>query len=100
METTMNEQVFERIDAKLGALLAISVDHYLRETGIARPKPRSIDKMLNDVGLPPQDIAALLGKTDRAVYKVLEAEKKTKTSRSPRPPRPEQGPPSESEGAA
>jgi hypothetical protein len=73
----MNEQLFERIDGKLGALLAISVDQYLRETGIARPKPRSIDKMLTDVGLTPQDIAALLGKTERAVYKALEGNKRT-----------------------
>lgn len=96
----MNEQVFERIDAKLGALLAISVDQYLRETGVARPKPRSIDKMLNDVGLSPQDIAALLGKTDRAVYKVLEGEKKIQKERRAKPPRPDQAPASETEGAA
>lgn len=80
----MNEQVFERIDGKLGALLAISVDQYLRETGIARPKPRSIDKMLTDVGLTPQDIAALLGKTERAVYKALEGEKRTQERKSDR----------------
>lgn len=96
----MNEQVFERIDAKLGALLAISVDQYLRETGVARPKPRSIDKMLNDVGLSPQDIAALLGKTDRAVYKVLEGEKKIQKERSAKPPRPDQAPAPETEGVA
>ncbi|MGI8707342.1 MAG: hypothetical protein ACR2LG_03960 [Actinomycetota bacterium] len=96
----MNEQVFERIDAKLGALLAISVDQYLRETGIARPKPRSIDKILNDVGLTPQDIAALLGKTERAVYKVLEGKKKTQGRKSDKRRTPEQEQGSTNEGAA
>ncbi len=49
------------------AQLTINVDQYIRDTGIARPKPRSIDKMLSDVGLKTADIASLLGKTERAV---------------------------------
>lgn len=44
------------------AQLTIQVDRYIRETEIARPKPRSIDKMLSDVGLKTNDIAKLLGK--------------------------------------
>jgi hypothetical protein len=83
-----NDQGLERIDAKLAALLAISVDRYLRETGIARPKPRSIDRMLSDVGLNASDIASLLGKTERAVYKVLQEEQRQaeskRTSRKPK----------------
>jgi hypothetical protein len=76
-----NDQVFERLDAKLGALLAIAVDQYLRETGVARPNPRSIDKMLSDVGLAPRDVAALLGKTERAVYLALSEEQKKSQER-------------------
>ena len=60
------------------AQLTIQVDQYIRETGIARPKPRSIDKMLADVGVKPADIAHLLGKTERAVFMQLAADSKTK----------------------
>lgn len=49
------------------AQLSIQVDQYIRETEIAKPKPRYIDKMLSDVGLKTADIAKLLGKTERAV---------------------------------
>jgi hypothetical protein len=60
------------------AQLTISVDQYIRDTGIARPKPRSIDKMLSDVGLKTADIANLLGKTERAVNMQLASDGKTK----------------------
>ena len=63
----MSEDTLQRIDAKLSALLAIVIDSYLRQTDVARPKPRSIDKMLRDAGVPTGTIAALLGKTERAV---------------------------------
>lgn len=59
------------------AQLTISVDQYIRETGIARPKPRSIDKMLSDIGLKATDIANLLGKTERAVHKQLASDGKS-----------------------
>ena len=72
------EAVLKRIDAKLGALLAIQLDQYLRETGVARPKPRSVDRLLADAGLSPKEIAALLGKTDRAVQLALAKGKKGK----------------------
>lgn len=62
------------------AQLTINVDQYIRETGIARPKPRSIDKMLSDVGLKTADIASLLGKTERAVFMQLATDTKTKKS--------------------
>ena len=42
------------------AQLTIQVDQYIRDTGIARPKPRSIDKMLADVGVNPADISILM----------------------------------------
>lgn len=60
------------------AQLTIGIDQYIRETGIARPKPRSIDKMLSDVGLKAADIASLLGKTERAVHMQLAADSNTK----------------------
>lgn len=58
------------------AQLTIKVDQYIRETGVAKPKPRSIDKMLSDVGVKTSDIADLLGKTDRAVNMQLAADSK------------------------
>lgn len=71
-----SDKVLERIDAKLSALLSILIDSYLRETGLARPKNRSIDRLLMDAGLGAPDVAALLGKTERAVYKLLQEEQK------------------------
>jgi hypothetical protein len=56
------------------AQLSIAIDQYIRETGIARPKPRSVDKMLADVGLKASDIANILGKTERAVHLQLAAD--------------------------
>lgn len=55
------------------AQLTIEVDRYIRETGIAKPKPRSIDAMLSDVGVKTSDIANLLGKSERAVFLQLAA---------------------------
>jgi hypothetical protein len=77
----MDEGILRRIDSKLAALLAIAIDQYLRETGIAKPKQRSIDRLLSDVGLSAQDIAALLGKTDRAVQLQLQAERHGRSSK-------------------
>jgi hypothetical protein len=42
----MSNEVLERIDAKLGAILALILDSYLRQTGVAQPKPRSVDRLL------------------------------------------------------
>lgn len=60
------------------AQLTIHVDQYIRETGLARPKPRSIDKMLSDVGVKTSDISHLLGKTERAVNMQLALDTKAK----------------------
>jgi len=76
-----DETTLKKIDAKLGALLAIQLDQYLRETGVARPKARSIDRLLTDVGLSAKEIAALLGKTERAVHLVLAGEREAKGAR-------------------
>ncbi|MGH3009999.1 MAG: hypothetical protein ACRDLM_11425 [Gaiellaceae bacterium] len=69
----MDNDVLERIDAKIGALLVLTLDSYRRETGVARPKPRSVDKMLADAGLNTATIAKMLGKTDRAVQIQLQS---------------------------
>jgi hypothetical protein len=64
-------ELLESIDSKLGGILVLVLDLYLRDTELAKPKPRSVDRMLADVGLPTADIAALLGKTERAVQMQL-----------------------------
>lgn len=66
------------VEILLLAQLTIKVDQYIRETGVARPKPRSIDKMLADVGVKTSDIANLLGKTERAVQMQLATDSKVK----------------------
>ncbi len=75
------EELLESIDAKLGGILVLLLDGYLRETGIAKPKPRNIDRMLSDAGVSNPEIAALLGKTERAVRMQL-AEEPKKPGRS------------------
>lgn len=67
MGSRVSEERLESIEAKLTALLAITVDRYIRETGVATPRPRSIDTLLRDAGLTAQQIADILGKTPRAV---------------------------------
>lgn len=70
-----------RLESKLNAILAILVDRHLRDTEIARPKDRSIDRLLTDAGLTAKEIAALLGKTERGVYIQLQREASRKPSR-------------------
>lgn len=68
--------MLESIDGKLGAILVLLLDSYIRDTEIAKPKLRSVDKMLADAGLTTPQIAALLGKTERAVQMQLAAKVK------------------------
>jgi hypothetical protein len=75
-----DQELMRSIDAKLSALLTLILDGYLRQTGVARPKERSIDKMLSDVGLSAATIATLLGKTERAVHLQLQGERAKKAS--------------------
>ncbi len=77
MATT--DDLMRSVDAKLSALLTLVLDGYLRQTGVARPKERSVDKLLADVGLSAAMIAKLLGKTERAVHLQLAAERARKT---------------------
>jgi hypothetical protein len=76
------EELLRSIDAKLGGILVLLLDLYLRDTELAKPKPRSVDRMLADVGLSSAEIAALLGKTERAVQKQLAASSKPASRRS------------------
>jgi hypothetical protein len=73
-----SEDLLRQIDAKVSGMLVLVLDAYLRQTGIARPRDRSVDKMLADVGIDNRAIAALLGKTERAVQKQLQKERGTK----------------------
>lgn len=75
------EELLEAIDSKLAALLAITVDQYLRETGAAQSRHASVDSMLRGVGISARDIAALLGKTERAVNMKLKADEDGKKPR-------------------
>jgi hypothetical protein len=68
------EAVLQSIDSKLSALLALTIDQYLREIG-AKRKTRSIDRLLSDAGLTSTQIGPLLGKTGRAVNLVLAGER-------------------------
>jgi hypothetical protein len=77
----MSDEILERIDAKLGAILALTLDAYLRETGIAQRKARSVDRLLADAGLNTSTIAKMLGKTDRAVQLQLQGAAGKKATR-------------------
>jgi hypothetical protein len=59
--------LLRRIDAKLGALLAIALDDYVRSHGIAGARSKTIDVLLHDAGLSTAEIASMLVKTQRAV---------------------------------
>jgi hypothetical protein len=76
-----SDDVLQRIDSKLTALLALILDDYLRNTGIAKPKPRSIDRILIDAGLSAREVAGLLGKTERGVHISLQRERERKPKR-------------------
>jgi DNA-directed RNA polymerase specialized sigma24 family protein len=79
-----DDALVRSIDAKLGAVLALMLDAHLRQTEIARPKERTIDELLAAAGVPTQEIARLLGKTDRAVRKQLAGGKKKPRKATPK----------------
>lgn len=66
-------EVLQRIDAKLGALLALALLDHLPDNAPARK--RSIDQGLKAAGLDVGEIAALLGKSRQAVYQLLDEPK-------------------------
>lgn len=81
----MNNEILEELrktNRLLSALLTISVDRHLRDTDLAKPRPRSIDRMLAELGLTGVEIAKLLGKTPQAVSQALTAEGKPKAKKN------------------
>jgi hypothetical protein len=75
------DTALEQIDSKLTALLALILDGYLRQTGVAKPKDRTIDRILIDAGLSARQVAGLLGKTERAVHISLQREREAKSKK-------------------
>lgn len=70
-------EVLLRIERKMSALLSIAIDQHLRASEeLAKPRPRSIDRILADAGLLGTEIAAALGKTPQAVSQVLKGDGK------------------------
>lgn len=69
-------ELLQAIDTKLRALIAIHTHKLLTEDpDLASPRPRSIDKMLHDIGLNQAEIAEILGKSRQAVGQILRKEK-------------------------
>jgi hypothetical protein len=75
-------ETLKRLETKVTALLVILVDQYVRETGLAQPRPRSVDRMLVDSGLTGSEVARLLGKSPQAVSQVLAKEGRPKSNRA------------------
>ena len=55
-EDVLNE--LKKLNRNVSAMLAITVDRHLRDTDLAKPRPRSIDRMLADLGLSGSEIAS------------------------------------------
>lgn len=75
------DETLQRIETLLTAILGVQVEQFLRETGVAKPRPRSVDRMLSDFGLSGVQIAELLGKTPQAVSNSLARDKKGPTAK-------------------
>lgn len=72
MDESQCTQLLRAIDAKLGALVAIHTHRLLMEDpDLAKPRPRSIDRLLHDAGLSQAAIGKMLGKTPQAVSQAL-----------------------------
>jgi hypothetical protein len=74
-------EVLRSIDSKLGALLTITLDNYVRTHNVAGAHPVSIDVMLSNAGLSSNEIATMLGKTPRAVNAAIQSAKAKKRNR-------------------
>lgn len=72
MDDTQVVEYLESIDAKLTALVSLQTHRILIEDeSLARPRPRSMDKMLHDAGLSQKQISAVLGKSVQAVGQMI-----------------------------
>ena len=72
MDESQSTQLLRAIDTKLGALVAIHTHRLLMDApDLAKPRPRSIDRLLSDAGLSQAAIGQILGKTRQAVGQVL-----------------------------
>ena len=86
MTLQTDTDLLRAIDRKIAALLAITLDDFLRRhPETAKPRPRTLDRMLADVGVGAKEIAALLGKTEQAVYLQLakDAKGRPRSAREP-----------------
>lgn len=78
--------LLREINAKISALLALTIDRDLSEKGVQRrTRDRLPDRMLSDVGLGTKQIAVILGKTERAVQMALADERGRKSNTSEEP---------------
>ena len=72
MDESETTQLLRAIDLKLGVLVALHTHRLLLDDDdLARPRPRSIDRLLTDVGLTQTEIGRILGKTPQAVGQAL-----------------------------
>jgi hypothetical protein len=75
----------QKTNRMLNVLLSVVVDRHIRESDLAKPRPRSIDRMLSDNGLTNTEIATLLGKTPQAVGQQLNADKRVSKANAKEP---------------
>ena len=72
MDESEITQLLRAIDTKLGALVALHTHRLLLgDEDLAKPRPRSIDRLLLDAGLSQIEIGRVLGKTRQAVGQAL-----------------------------
>ena len=72
MDECESIQWLRAIDNKLGALVAIHTYRLLMEDDdLAKPRPRSIERLLVDAGLSQAEVGRILGKTRQAVGQAL-----------------------------
>ena len=72
LEWVTSTELLRAIDLKLGALVALHTHRLLLDdVALAKPRPRSIDRLLADVGLKRSEIGRILGKTPQAVGQAL-----------------------------
>ena len=75
-----------RVEILLRALLTIQVDEFLRSTELAKPRARTIDRMLVDAGFSQPEVAKILGKSQQAVSELLRRQdKKAARTATPTP---------------